>query len=185
MALHIAFFRSLNVGGKNVIKMDALTALFLRFGAAHARAYIQSGNILFESAQTRELMDGVSKALRDEHNIDVPVTLRTPAALREVLAKNPFAHADHKLVLVLFMLEPVTEASHARFDFKRSPPDEVQLEVGARELYLHCPQGIGKTKFTNAYLDKALGSASTGRNLNTLEAIASLASRAGNETEAY
>lgn len=179
MTTHIAFFRSLNVGGKNVIKMDALTALFLKCGAVHARAYIQSGNVILESAQEAQVIDGVSKALRDEHNIDVPVTLRTPDALREVLAKNPFADADPKLVLVLFMLEPITEASRARFDFKRSPPDEVQLEVGARELYLHCPHGIGKTKFTNAYLDKALGSASTGRNLNTLEAIVSLASRAG------
>lgn len=179
MTTHIAFFRSLNVGGKNVIKMAALTALFTKSGAKNARAYIQSGNVIFESAREASVMKGVSKALRDEHNIDVPVTLRAPDALREVLAKNPFAGADNKLVLVLFMVEAIPEARLAGFDLKRSPPDEIRVEANARELYLHCPAGIAKTKYTNAYLDKALGSASTGRNVNTLEAIAVLASRAG------
>lgn len=163
-----------SLSGKNIIKMAALTALFTKSGAKNARAYIQSGNVIFESAREASVMTGVSKALRDEHNIDVPVTLRTPDALREVLAKNPFVGADSKLVLVLFMAEPIPEARLGGFDFKRSPPDEVHFETNARELYLHCPAGIARTKYTNAYLDKALGSASTGRNVNTVDNILKL-----------
>ena len=175
MTTHIAFFRSLNVGGANVIKMAALTALFTKSGAKNARAYIQSGNVIFESAHEARVMKGVSQALRDEHSIDVPVTLRTPHALREVLAKNPFTASDNKRVLVLFMEEGISEARLAGFDFERSPPDEIRVEANARELYLHCPTGIAKTKYTNAYLDKALGSASTGRNVNTVDSILKLA----------
>lgn len=165
-----------SLSGKNVIKMAALTALFTKSGAKNARAYIQSGNVIFESAREASVMKGVSQALRDEHSIDVPVTLRTPDALREVLAKNPFSGADNKLVLVLFMVEAITEARLAGLDFKRSPPDEVHVEANSREVYLHCPAGIAKTKYTNVYLDKALGSASTGRNVNTVDIVLKLTS---------
>jgi len=176
MTTHIALFRSLNVGGKNVIKMTALTALFAECGAVNARAYIQSGNILFESARAEAVLGGVSKALRDDHKIDVPVTLRSVKALREVLAKNPFSAADGKLVLVMVLEGSVSPESTARIDLQRSPPDAIHIQANAREVYLHCPNGIAKTKYTNVYLDRALGSPSTGRNLNTVGALLTLAS---------
>lgn len=173
----IALFRSLNVGGKNVIKMAALTALFTQFGAANARAYIQSGNVLFESADPLHVLRDVSKALKEHHRIDVPVALRSADALRNALERNPFKQADSKLVLIMFLVESISRDAQARVDPQRSPPDVIHVPTEGSEVYLHCPSGIGKTKFTNAYLDKVLGAPSTGRNINTVEALLALAAR--------
>lgn len=175
MTTQIALFRSLNVGGKNVIKMAALTALFAKSGAKNARAYIQSGNILFESDDPEPVLQRVSKALREAHAIDVPVTLRNASALHEALVKNPFKQGESKLVLVMFLEEIVSKEAVARIDLQRSPPDAIHVQAQAREVYLHCPDGIAKTKYTNAYLDKVFGSPCTGRNVNTVEAILALA----------
>jgi len=82
MTTHIALFRSLNVGGKNVIKMTALTALFAECGAVSARAYIQSGTILFESARAEAVLGGVSKALRDDHKMYLVEVAATSSARR-------------------------------------------------------------------------------------------------------
>lgn len=177
MTTHIALFRSLNVGGNNIIKMSALTALFTQCGAKNARTYIQSGNVLFESARPLNVLRDVSKALKDDHRIDVPVALRSADALRASLERNPFKQAESKLVLILFLVEALSEEAHARVDLQRSPPDVIHVPTEGREVYLHCPSGIGKTKFTNAYLDKALGTPSTGRNINTVEALLALALR--------
>ena len=37
----------------------------------------------------------------------------------------------------------------------RSCPDE--FRVAGREVYLHCPEGYGRTKLTNAFFERALG----------------------------
>ena len=121
MTTQIALFRSLNVGGKNVIKMAALTALFVKNGAKNPRAYIQSGNVLFESEEPEPVMQRVSKALREAHAIDVPVTLRNASALREALVNNPFKQGESKLVLVMFLGEIVSkEAGRSNSSVPRS-----------------------------------------------------------------
>lgn len=176
MTTHIALFRSLNVGGKNVIKMAALTALFAKSGAKKARAYIQSGNVLFESERPESVMKGVLKMLLEEHAITVPATLRSADELRDALARNPFQSHDAKLVQVMFLGEPVSLKAAANVDLLRSPPDLFHVTAETREAYLCCPHGIAKTKYTNAYLDKALGSMSTGRNIHTVQALLALAS---------
>ena len=37
-----------------------------------------------------------------------------------------------------------------------------------RDIYLRCPNGIGRSKLTNDYFDRALGTTSTGRNWQTV-----------------
>jgi uncharacterized protein (DUF1697 family) len=40
--------------------------------------------------------------------------------------------------------------------------------VRGREVYLCCPQGVGRTKLTNEYFDRMLDTTSTGRNWRTV-----------------
>lgn len=46
---YVAMFRGINVGGKNVVKMDDLKQLFLDLGLFKIKTYIQSGNVVFET----------------------------------------------------------------------------------------------------------------------------------------
>jgi uncharacterized protein (DUF1697 family) len=47
MARYVALLRGINVGGKNLIPMTALTGCFEEHGFEEVRTYIQSGNVVF------------------------------------------------------------------------------------------------------------------------------------------
>ena len=51
-------------------------------------------------------------------------------------------------------------------DAERSPGDS--FVVKGREIYLHLPQGMARTKLTNAYFDSKLKTVSTARNWRTV-----------------
>ena len=58
-------------------------------------------------------------------------------------------------------------------DAHRSPPD--RFMVRGREIYLHCPNGLGRTKLTNQYFDSRLSTVSTVRNWRTVLKLLELA----------
>jgi uncharacterized protein (DUF1697 family) len=48
---YLALLRGLNVGGGNIIKMTDLKACFEKSKLENVATYIQSGNVMFESAE--------------------------------------------------------------------------------------------------------------------------------------
>ena len=52
MIKYVALLRGINVGGKNLIKMDALCSEFEKAGFQSVKTYIQSGNVIFQSGLT-------------------------------------------------------------------------------------------------------------------------------------
>jgi uncharacterized protein (DUF1697 family) len=48
---YLALLCGINVGGNNIIKMDALKTLFEGLGLTGVTTYIQSGNVLFKSPE--------------------------------------------------------------------------------------------------------------------------------------
>ncbi|PYJ75629.1 MAG: hypothetical protein DME69_14645 [Verrucomicrobia bacterium] len=49
------------------------------------------------------------------------------------------------------------------------------VRAGGKHLYIVYPDGIGRSRLTNAVIDKLLGTRGTGRNWNTVLKLASLA----------
>ncbi len=60
----------------------------------------------------------------------------------------------------------------ARLDVNRSPPDAFAA-VGA-DVYLSLPNGVARSKLTNAWFDARLGVVSTMRNWRTVIRLAAL-----------
>ncbi|MFH5800863.1 DUF1697 domain-containing protein [Haladaptatus sp. CMAA 1911] len=54
MATYIAFLRGINIGAHNRMKMDDLRGLVESLGCDGVETYIQSGNVMFESADDEE-----------------------------------------------------------------------------------------------------------------------------------
>ena len=165
----VAFLRGINLGGRQ-LPMKELVAMFERAGCTSVRSYIQSGNVVF--AAPEKVSSGISstieKVIRARFKYDAPVVLRSAAELAAVARKNPFlaAGADPKSLHVAFLASAPPATSVAALDPKRSPPDE--FVVKGREIYLRFPNGVGKSKFTNAYFDSKLGTTSTIRNWATV-----------------
>lgn len=55
----------------------------------------------------------------------------------------------------------------------RSPPDRFKLR--GRDIYLHCPHGIGRSKLTTRYFDSTLDTVSTLRNWRSVNKLLELA----------
>ncbi len=177
MAVYIALLRSVNVGGRSLPSAD-LRALFEGMGFAAVRTYIQSGNVLFEAAASPEaLRPTIEQTLAAQLGFEVPVVLRTPAELRQVVAANPFSDrgAEPKHVHVTFLAAAPDPAGTERLarDAQRHLPDECRL-VGS-EVYLHCPNGYGQTKLTPGFIESRLKVATTTRNWNTVVKLLELA----------
>lgn len=174
-ARFVALLRGINVGGKNSLPMKALAELFEAAGARDVRTYIQSGNVVFRAGEARvgALCDAVSRAISKSFGLEIPLVLRSAADFARVAAAHPLSSgADPKTLHVAFLAEVPAPAQVRSLDPERSPPD--RFVVRGRELYLCCPNGIAKTKLTNAYLDRVLGTTSTLRNWATVQKLRSM-----------
>ena len=184
MPTYVALLRGINVGGRNLLPMKDLVRLFEAAGCAGARTYIQSGNVIFGAspAKAEGLPERIVTAVADEFGYRTGVLLRTVEELGETIRNNPFARegATENWLHVLFLARRPDAAAVAALDPDRSAGDA--YVVRGREIYLQCPNGVGKTKLTNAYFDARLATVSTGRNWRTVRALFELAG-AGGETQ--
>jgi len=175
--LHLALLRGINVGGKNKLPMAELVAMFVEAGCADVRTYIQSGNVLFTVAPSRrkELADVITKRIAEHFGFRVPVILRTADELRQTVAGNPFLKSgvDTAAFHVAFLADAPPKRLVAALDIGRSPGDS--FDVRGREIYLCLPNGVAKTKLTNAYFDSTLATVSTLRNWRTVLKLAEMA----------
>jgi uncharacterized protein (DUF1697 family) len=138
-------------------------------------AYVQSGNVVFKGPVGRaELIGAIEARISRDLGLDVTVLLRTRAELGKVVADNPFAGkgTDPAKLHVTFLTSKPGRDRVRELGETRAGQDEFRL-VG-REVYLHCPNGYGRTKLSNAYLEKRLGVAATTRNWKTVTKLAEL-----------
>jgi uncharacterized protein (DUF1697 family) len=166
----VSLLRGINVGGHKKIRMAELRALYASLGFDPVQSYIQSGNVVFGGGRgtAAELARTLEQAIAGRFGFDVPVILRTAAELERVVRDNPFLAegADPARLHVTFLAQAPSARVAADFAAYRVGPDELRL-VG-REAYLHCPGGLGTSKLTPTFMERALGSASTTRNWNTV-----------------
>src|SRR6185295_15396147 len=129
-----------------------------------------SGNVVFEASPTlaRRLPAAIARAISGRFGFDVPIVLRAAGELRQVVHNNPFVSAGtpSEALHVMFLDGRPAAARVARLQADRSPPDA--FAVSGREIYLHCPRGMGRTRLTNDYFDTTLATISTVRNWRTV-----------------
>ncbi|MBW2454859.1 MAG: DUF1697 domain-containing protein [Deltaproteobacteria bacterium] len=175
--VHVALLRGINVGGKNKLPMKDLVRLFEALDCHDVRTYIQSGNVVFHAkpALARRIGDLMAAAIRERFGYQVPVVLRTAAELERAATENPFLQtdADPKTLHVAFLAARPHKSKVAGLDPKRSAGDS--FVVKGQEIYLHCPNGMARTKLTNHYFDRTLDTTSTLRNLRTVQKLVELA----------
>jgi uncharacterized protein (DUF1697 family) len=169
--VNVALLRGINVGGRNLLPMKELAALVADAGGRNVRTYIQSGNVLFDAgaAVAARMAAIVRKAIAKEFGFDVPIVLRTAEELARVVKSNPFPKETEALHVAFLADRPAVEA----LDPTRSPGD--RFVVRGREVYLHLPNGVARTKLSSAYLDSKLATVCTIRNWKTVLKLLELA----------
>ncbi len=171
MPVMISMLRGVNVGGHNKISMETLRGICASLKLQDARTYVQSGNVVFRTDQRSEARVAASleNAVEKKLGFRPAVVIRTTPEFRAVIAANPFAGRKDihpGKLLVSFLAAKPTAGAWAELRKIKADPEE--LRIADRELYIYFPDGMGRSKFPWAKLDKILGTPATGRNWNTV-----------------
>lgn len=176
MHVYVSFLRGVNVGGHNKLKMDALRDLYRKLGFHDPRTYVQSGNVVFgakeKNLKARVLEDAIEKTF----GFRPGVVLRTAAELRRTVNANPFAKHDGinpGLLLVSFLADAPDKQALAALSAVPIGPEE--LHSADREIFIYFPDGMGRSKFPWASMNKILKTTATGRNLRTVTTLLKMA----------
>ncbi len=167
---YVAFLRGINVGGKNKIPMAPLRELVAAHGCENVDSYIQSGNLIFTSAENAVALElAIEKAITLEFGLSIPVIVRDADAWSHYLTANPFAKESAEtpnwVQLLLSKDKPKPDAADAMQ--ARATRDERIVMVGDA-LFAHFPKGIGPSKLTPAVMDRCTDSIVTARNWKTV-----------------
>ena len=181
MPTHVALLRGINIGPRNRIAMPALRELVESLGHTEVATYIQSGNVVFAAA------DGDEQELASELELAIDARLGVPARvvvlsrrqLARVVRENPFAHEqDPKAVHAVFLneapaheLRSAVSAAQCRAR-EKGARDEARI-VG-RTLFLHTPDGYGRSELAATLMRKSSGTAGTARNWATVNKLLAL-----------
>ena len=170
METYISILRGINVLGHNIIKMDALRAMYFKMGFRDAHTYIQSGNVIFRAQETDtvELATKIAGQVKIEFGNEVPVIVMTQETLRQIISGNPFAKDTGKepnFLHVTFLAVRPTNPDHGSIEERRQGREEVAFSDHA--VYLYCPNGYGSTKLSNSLIEAKMKVGATTRNWKT------------------
>ena len=110
---YLALLRGINVGGNNIIKMADLKACFESMGFTDVGTYIQSGNVLFRSAEkdSLKLTQKIEKALSERFSYKSRMVVVAHKELRKIVDGAPKGFGkdlDKYRYDVIFLKEPLT-----------------------------------------------------------------------------
>jgi len=168
MNTYISILRGINVSGKNIIKMVALKNLFEGLGFQNVSTYIQSGNVVFSTAQTdvKKLEHLICSQIEKEFGLAVPVIVLTKENLQYAIDNNPFSKdKDEKFLHLTFLAEKPMVFETESIVEKKENNEEISFAENV--VYLYCPNGYGNTKLTNTFLERKLKVTATTRNWKT------------------
>ena len=185
MATHVALLRGINLGGRNKVAMADLRRVVASLGHTDVATYIQSGNVLFTTAETDtdKLSEALDRAIATELGVASPVVVLSRDELAQVIRDNPYPDEPNpKCVHAVLrrgtpsqdLLDRIAEAGDQAA--RSGSRDSVQ-SIG-RALYLHTPDGYGRSDLAQSLLrivsSPKAGVTGTARNWSTVTKLLSL-----------
>ncbi len=142
---YVVLLRGVNVGGKNLIKMSALAACLEAAGFVDVVTYIQSGNVLISSPETRRpvLTRRLEQLLGERFAYRASVVIRDTRELRRVVDKAPPGFGGDPATYrydVLFLKEPLTAAEAMKHVTIKEGVDEAHAGRGV----LYCSRLVAR-----------------------------------------
>lgn len=171
----IGLMRGVNIGGRRVAMAAVRDGLAER-GATEVRTLLQSGNvILLPPREAGPVGPWLETALSEIAGFTIGVVVRSGAEMREVVERSPYPEAGGARLHVVFAAEAIDPAPLEALDIHAFHPEH--LTVRGREMYLHLPGGMGRSKLAAALQRSTLRTdpTATVRNWNTVTKLAATA----------
>lgn len=181
MQTYIALLRAINVSGKNTINMDQLRTLFEDLGFTEVQTWLQSGNVVFASAEnnTGDIAQRISNAIKNTKGYNVGVLIMSAGSLKQVLNGNPFLNDPDKnpAFMHVTFLESASNADAAIIGARASEGED--FLISGKTVYLYCPFGYGRTKLTNSLFESKLKTTASTRNWKTVTELVKMSRESG------
>jgi uncharacterized protein (DUF1697 family) len=157
--------------------MAELKLLYESSGFENVRTYLQSGNVIFETklSDKKKISGIIEKGIYKKYGFKVSVLIKTTDDLKKILKNNPFlksknTDADKYYITMLFNTPEKTLMEELNVLISGNDEFEVLGDV----IYINCPEGYGRTKFSNNIFEKKLKVIATTRNWRTINNLSEL-----------
>jgi len=175
---YISILRGINVSGQKLIKMDALRTSYEKMGFEQVTTYVQSGNVIFKGNDTdvNALEQKISQQVEEDFGYKVPVIVLSLSILKQIIDNNPFIkdlNKDQAFLYVTFLSSKPELYNIKLIEDKKQHEEEIRFSENA--VYLYCPNGYGRTKLNNNFLETKLKVGATTRNWKTTKALFNIA----------
>ncbi|HVE60043.1 MAG TPA: DUF1697 domain-containing protein [Pyrinomonadaceae bacterium] len=170
---YVAFLRGINVGGKNKVKMETLREVCASIGFENVKTYINSGNVIFETAKNnnRKLAEKLEKAIEKEFALKIKVMVRSIAEIEEIVKNNPFdGQFENDKDLHVFFLDEELPAEKREQLLSNNNENE-QYSVQNREIFCLLRISVLDSLMGKDYIGKKLKVSATARNWRTVNKI--------------
>ncbi len=164
METFVALFRGINVGGNNILPMKELKCLLEESSCHNTKTYIQSGNVVFDSEKPPE---NINLLIEEKYGFKPEVLIVNEKEFLELVNGNPYSSTIGKQIHFYFCKD-TPNVNVERLDELKSETE--RWSINGKVLYLYAPDGIGRSKLV-VNIEKCLGVAATGRNLNTVNKL--------------
>lgn len=171
MRSFVALMRGINVGSTRKLPMADLRALCPTLGLVRPETYIQSGNLIIDAEGAAEdVRDRLERELAVRFGFKVDVIVRAAAEWVAYVVTNPFYNKNSVLEKALHLYlsrDPVSQNAADRLSERALRRERIAFAGGAVWID-YGAEGLKDSKLSPAFIDKACGSPTTGRNWNSV-----------------
>lgn len=171
---YLCLLRGVNVGGNNKVSMAELRSCFEAAGFANVQTYINSGNVIFESAESDlvVLNDTCERCIEERFGFSVRTLVLSVDGLSRMFAHAPSwwggdAASKHNAIFVM----PPTSVVDVQASVGEAKPKYEQVAVYENLIFWSAPIAtFGRTRWMNI-IGSALYKEVTIRNSNTVQKL--------------
>jgi len=177
MQRFVAFLRGINVSGQKLIKMEVLRNAVSKAGYENVTTYIQSGNLLFDSAteDENELINNLEGLVNKTFGFYTEIILRKKSDIESLTSSEEYhllLADESKKYYITFLKSDYNDLVQVP-QFSKNQDVEIIFRKN-RDLISVSTLYKGNYGFPNAFIEKITGIPATTRNPVTLRKILEL-----------
>jgi uncharacterized protein (DUF1697 family) len=162
--------------------MSHLRDFVIELGFSEARTLLQSGNLVFRGdGRTGAALEQLLETEAAERlGLQADFLVCSVDEWKDVVTRNPFpkeAERDPSHLVVMFLKSAANPKNVSAVQEAIAGRETIRAD--GKQLYIVYPDGIGRSRVSNVFLEGKLGIRGTARNWNTVLKLAALADECG------
>lgn len=164
---YIVLLRGVNVAGKHKLPMAEFRAQLEQAGYTSVKSYIQSGNIGLDTEDDAEsIKQKIEQILLNTYGYEVPVLVLLRSSLKVILEAHSFFTEDQKFLHFTFLHELPSKELVQKMESLEIANEYFKCLDSC--VYLFLPNGYGRAKLVNGFIERQLKVSATTRNYKTV-----------------